>query len=155
MKVLLIDDHPLILTALESVIRGLGDDVTVVGVDSAGAARAALKKDAEFDLVLLDLSLGDADGFEVLTEFRNAYPALPVVDTGSFRATQPGFDQATARAEASRCFRCDAVYGCPAVSVVAGRGPADSRTGPPAHAHTPLPATSAAHATPTTPGGAQ
>jgi len=79
MKVLLIDDHPLILTALESVIRGLGDDVTVVGVDSAGAARAALKKDAEFDLVLLDLSLGDADGFEVLTEFRNAYPALPVV----------------------------------------------------------------------------
>jgi len=79
MKVLLIDDHPLILTALESVIRGLGDDVTVVGVDSAAAARAALTKHPDFDLVLLDLSLGDADGFEVLTEFRNAYPALPVV----------------------------------------------------------------------------
>jgi DNA-binding NarL/FixJ family response regulator len=29
--------------------------------------------------VLLDLSLGDADGFEVLIEFRAAYPALPVV----------------------------------------------------------------------------
>ena len=29
--------------------------------------------------MLLDLSLGDADGFEVLTEFRAAYPALPVV----------------------------------------------------------------------------
>ena len=30
MKVLLIDDHPLILSALRSVIRGLGDDMTVV-----------------------------------------------------------------------------------------------------------------------------
>ena len=32
MKVLLIDDHPLILTALQTVIKGLGDDVTVAGV---------------------------------------------------------------------------------------------------------------------------
>ena len=32
-----------------------------------------------FDLVLLDLQLGDADGFDVLAEFRAAYPALPVV----------------------------------------------------------------------------
>ena len=79
MKVLLIDDHPLILAALQTVIQGLGDDVTVIGADSARAARHALKKDAGFDLVLLDLQLGDADGFDVLSEFRAAYPALPVV----------------------------------------------------------------------------
>ena len=29
--------------------------------------------------MLLDLSLGDADGFDVLTELRAAYPSLPVV----------------------------------------------------------------------------
>lgn len=58
------------------------------------------------------------------------YPELPVVDTGTFAATQPGFEEAAARAEASRCFRCDAVYGCPSVSVIAGRGPADGRTNP-------------------------
>ncbi|MDE1950759.1 MAG: response regulator transcription factor [Burkholderiales bacterium] len=79
MKVLLVDDHPLILAALQTVIRGLGDDVTVVGVDSAAAARATLAADADFDLVLLDLALGDADGFDVLREFRARYPALPVV----------------------------------------------------------------------------
>jgi DNA-binding NarL/FixJ family response regulator len=77
--VLLVDDHPLILSALQTVIKGLGDDVTVLGSGSAAEARAALQQDADFDLVLLDLSLGDADGFEVLTEFRAAYPALPVV----------------------------------------------------------------------------
>jgi len=79
MKVLLVDDHPLILSALQSVIQGLGDDVTVLGASSAAEARAALQREEGFDLVLLDLSLGDADGFEVLVEFRAAYPALPVV----------------------------------------------------------------------------
>ncbi len=79
MKVLLIDDHPLILSALQSVIQGLGDEVDVKGVATARAAREALQQDADFDLVLLDLHLGDADGFEVLAEFRAAYPALPVV----------------------------------------------------------------------------
>jgi len=79
MKVLLVDDHPLILSALQTVIKGLGDDVTVLGAGSAAEARAALQRDDGYDLVLLDLSLGDADGFEVLVEFRAAYPALPVV----------------------------------------------------------------------------
>lgn len=79
MKVLLIDDHPLILQALQSVIQSLGSDTTVVGAGSARAAREILKADADFDLVLLDLHLGDADGFEVLVEFRSSYPAVPVV----------------------------------------------------------------------------
>ncbi len=79
MKVLLVDDHPLILSALQTVIRGLGDDVVVDGVDSAAAARAVLRDDDNYDLVLLDLALGDADGFDVLVELRQTYPALPVV----------------------------------------------------------------------------
>lgn len=79
MKVLLIDDHPLILSALQTVIEGLGDDVQVIGADSAAVARRLLKDSQEFDLVLLDLQLGDASGFDVLDEFRAAYPALPVV----------------------------------------------------------------------------
>ena len=79
MKVLLIDDHPLILAALQSVIQGLGSEVTVVGAASARAAREILLADAEFDLVLLDLHLGDANGFDLLVELRHTYPAVPVV----------------------------------------------------------------------------
>jgi DNA-binding NarL/FixJ family response regulator len=79
MKVLLVDDHPLILSAMQAVIQAVGRDVTVVGVDSAAAARAQMRQDSDFDLVLLDLALGDADGFEVLVEFRSSYPAVPVV----------------------------------------------------------------------------
>ena len=79
MKVLVIDDHPLILTALQNVIQGMGSDVGVVGVAGARAAREALAADDSFDLVLLDLRLGDADGFDVLVELRNGWPAIPVV----------------------------------------------------------------------------
>jgi DNA-binding NarL/FixJ family response regulator len=79
MKVLLVDDHPLILAALQQVIEGLDARISVQGVDSAAAARAALVADSDYDLVLLDLALGDADGFDVLVEFRSTYPAVPVV----------------------------------------------------------------------------
>ena len=79
MKVLLVDDHPLILSAMQAVIQAVGRNVTVVGVDSAAAARAQMRQDSDFDLVLLDLALGDADGFDVLAEFRSSYPAVPVV----------------------------------------------------------------------------
>ena len=79
MKVLLIDDHPLILAALQSVIQGLGDNVTVKAADSGRAARETLRNDSSYDLVLLDLHLGDADGFNLLGELRTKYPALPVV----------------------------------------------------------------------------
>ncbi len=79
MKVLLIDDHPLILSALQAIIQGLGDDVQVTGVGSAASARHTLSESSDFDLVLLDLSLGDADGFDLLAELRLAHPGIPVV----------------------------------------------------------------------------
>lgn len=79
MKVLLIDDHPLIRSALQSVIQGLGDGVTVAGAGSAQEARDTLCADSDYDLLLLDLQLGDANGFDLLVELRAAYPSLPVV----------------------------------------------------------------------------
>ena len=79
MKVLLIDDHPLILSALQAVITGLSDGVFVTGVASANAARDKMAQSSDYDMVLLDLSLGDTDGFDLLVELRSTYPAVPVV----------------------------------------------------------------------------
>ena len=62
-----------------------------------------------------------------LTVRPRAHAPLPVVTLDSFRAGQQGFPETMARVEASRCFRCDAIAGCPSVEVTAGRGPRDRR----------------------------
>lgn len=58
-----------------------------------------------------------------LSKRPRAHAPLPMIQPGSFEATQVGFDERTAQAEAARCFRCDAVYRGPQVDVRAGRGP--------------------------------
>jgi DNA-binding NarL/FixJ family response regulator len=79
MNVLMIDDHPLILAAMQNVVRGLGDGVHLTGVETADEARELLSQAHSFDLVLLDLFLGTVDGYGVLLELRRTWPALPVV----------------------------------------------------------------------------
>jgi DNA-binding NarL/FixJ family response regulator len=80
MKVLLVDDHPLILSALQTIIHTLDEQVEVATAENPDDAFALLAGDADVDLVLLDLGLGQqVDGFAVLAELRRRYPALPVV----------------------------------------------------------------------------
>lgn len=80
MKVLLIDDHPLILSALQAIIQTLDDDIDVATADTPEAAFALLAQDSGVELVLLDLSLGaTVDGFDVLADLRERHPGLPVV----------------------------------------------------------------------------
>ena len=79
MKVLVIDDHPLILSALQNVIQGMGSDVARRRRRRRTRRARGARRRRSFDLVLLDLRLGDADGFDLLAELRNGWPAIPVV----------------------------------------------------------------------------
>jgi DNA-binding NarL/FixJ family response regulator len=80
MKVLLIDDHPLILSALQAIIQTLDDQIDVATADTPEAAFELLAQDSGVELVLLDLSLGETvDGFDVLADLRERHPGLPVV----------------------------------------------------------------------------
>lgn len=79
MKVLLIDDHPVVHAALQAVIAGLGETVEVVSVDRPSEINRALLRHPQLDLALLDLRIGGTDGFELLANLRRRRPALPVV----------------------------------------------------------------------------
>ncbi|MEO8080328.1 MAG: response regulator transcription factor [Caldimonas sp.] len=79
MKILLIDDHPLVLAALRSIVEAWSAQVEVFSAQTARQAQTVLAEDVGFDLVLLDLHLGDADGFGLLSELRTAYPSMPVI----------------------------------------------------------------------------
>ncbi|GII20968.1 response regulator transcription factor [Planosporangium mesophilum] len=74
--VLLIEDDPRIQGI---VARGLGARGFSVTPAVDGASGAALARDLEVDVVLLDLMLPDRAGLEVLEEIRAAKPRLPVI----------------------------------------------------------------------------
>jgi DNA-binding NarL/FixJ family response regulator len=79
MRILVVDDHPLVLEALRAVLHQLDADVDVFDAANAEGARELVDQHADADLLLLDLTLPGADGFSLLSEFRTAYPTLPVV----------------------------------------------------------------------------
>ena len=80
MKVLLIDDHPLVLNALSDIIHKLDPRVVVLTAEGPSQAFAHLALDGGVNLVLLDPQLGrDDEGFTLLADLRERHPELPVV----------------------------------------------------------------------------
>ncbi len=78
-KILVVDDHPLILEALHHVLKQLDTSVEVCGAQSAEQALALLDLHGDADLMLLDLGLPGTDGLEFLGKVRSKNPAVPVV----------------------------------------------------------------------------
>lgn len=77
-RVLLVDDHPVVRAGLRALIDGL-DDVDVVGEahDLASAERVAVLDRP--DVVLMDLNLGDGPGGAEVTARLRALPDAPEV----------------------------------------------------------------------------
>jgi DNA-binding NarL/FixJ family response regulator len=79
MKILLVDDHPLIREAMRHVLAGLAENVEVLGAGDVISAVDLLKEHPDMDLLLLDLSLPGPSGMAALDMMRERHPALPVV----------------------------------------------------------------------------
>jgi two-component system response regulator HydG len=74
--VLLVDDEPLVLSALTRILRSEGH--RVVQVQRAAQVDAVLG-DPDLDVILLDLFLGDTSGLEVLEHVKRHHPEIEVV----------------------------------------------------------------------------
>lgn len=79
MRILLVEDHPLMAEALRLALGSLGGDVVVEAASRLAAALETVERHGETDMVLLDLGLPDSTGTEGLRRFRERFPALPVV----------------------------------------------------------------------------
>jgi two-component system, NarL family, nitrate/nitrite response regulator NarL len=79
LKVLVIDDHPLVQEGVSAALESLADDVNVMAARDAeqGLARAA--ENPDLDLVLLDLALPGMSGFNLIGKLHERLPSLPVV----------------------------------------------------------------------------
>lgn len=83
MKILAVDDHPLILEALHHVLRRLDRDVAVLDALTAEDARRLADAHPDAALMLLGLTLPDEDGFALLGELRGRHPEIPIVALAS------------------------------------------------------------------------
>lgn len=79
MKILVIDDHVLIRQAMQGVLKKLRRDAVVLEAANYKQAKQVIAGNEDIALVLLDLTLPDRDGFSVLSELRENYPAVSVV----------------------------------------------------------------------------
>jgi DNA-binding NarL/FixJ family response regulator len=79
MKILVVDDHPLIQEALQHVLTALDPSVELIQAQEASEAHAALSREPDTDLIVLDLALPGCDGFDLLAELREEWPGMPVL----------------------------------------------------------------------------
>lgn len=79
MKVLVVDDHPLIRQALLVVLTQLDADLQVLEAGNCPDALELAESNADLDLVLLDIHLPGVSGLDALQSFRERVPAVPVV----------------------------------------------------------------------------
>jgi DNA-binding NarL/FixJ family response regulator len=79
MRILIVDDHPLIREGLANVLAELDQTAEVTAAGNAADALAQLTAEPDLSLVLLDLTLPGVDGLSLLEQVRAARPDVPVV----------------------------------------------------------------------------
>ena len=80
-RILIVEDSPLVTDAFTVLFRESGYDVDVAGTVAQAVEVAATNQP---DLILLDISLPDGDGLDVLRQLRerNALPKATLAMTG-------------------------------------------------------------------------
>ena len=77
-KVIIVDDHPVVRRGLRQIIEDEPDMKVAGDAKNAGECFSLVRK-MECSLVLLDISLPDKSGFDVLKQLRYEHPRLPVL----------------------------------------------------------------------------
>lgn len=88
MKILVVDDHPLVRDAMASILQGLSASLRVLQAADCATALRLARAHRDIDLVLLDLNLPGSRGFDALDRIRAEHPALPIVILSMFRDRQ-------------------------------------------------------------------
>jgi two-component system, NarL family, nitrate/nitrite response regulator NarL len=83
MKLLIVDDHPVVREGLAVLLRQLAPEVMVLLAESGSQGLDLTNGHPDLDLVVLDLAMPESDGFAMLHEFGRLQPQLPVVVVSS------------------------------------------------------------------------
>jgi len=79
LKVLVVDDHALIREAAHAVLQQLKRKTLVLEASSSHEGIQIVENNPDLSLILLDIKLPDRDGFSVLGELRERFPAIAII----------------------------------------------------------------------------
>ena len=77
-RVVLVDDDPMVLTTLQSYVA-TADDIEVVGTAEDGSQVRALGRRHDPDLVIMDIQMPTMTGIEATVQLRKEFPTLRIV----------------------------------------------------------------------------
>lgn len=88
-SILVVDDHALIRKGLKLLLEDT-PDIRVTGEADSGMQAISLVREQKFDLVLLDISLPDKNGIEVLQQLKTEHPDIKIIVLSMYPEDQYG-----------------------------------------------------------------
>ena len=77
-RLLIVDDHAVVRAGLKQFL-GDFDDIEITGEAESAAEAVSLMRNGVYDIVLLDISMPDRNGVDLLKQIRREKPDLPVL----------------------------------------------------------------------------
>lgn len=82
-RVMVVDDHPLVRAGLSAFLSAY-DDLVLVAEASSGAETLRLCNINEPDVILMDLVMPDMDGIQTIREVHREHPAIQIIALTSY-----------------------------------------------------------------------
>jgi two-component system nitrate/nitrite response regulator NarL len=79
MKLLIVDDHPVLRDGLAALLMQIGPDTAVLQARDANEGIVLVDNHPDLDVVILDLAMPGMEGLQALSEFGRKRPDLPVI----------------------------------------------------------------------------
>jgi two-component system, NarL family, nitrate/nitrite response regulator NarL len=79
MKIILVDDHPLIQDGIKLILERHYSSVTLVSAYDYAQAMKIFETNTDFDLVIYDLGLPDIQSFEGLSQIHSILKNIPII----------------------------------------------------------------------------
>jgi len=82
-RILIVDDHPLVLEGLKSLLADV-EEVQVVGTASNAIDAIAFLKNNEVDIAFLDINLPDISGIDLCKKVKDQFPEVKTLALSTF-----------------------------------------------------------------------
>ena len=90
-RLLIVDDHSVVRRGLETLLGSFAD-IEIVGTAADGLEAVQLAAERQPDIILMDLSMPNLDGFEATRQILAANPTIRIVALTSFSEQRKVFD---------------------------------------------------------------